>query len=121
MTALYDKGEYMDYIAMGKRVKDIRKRKGITQERLAELTGLSSAHISNIENAHTKVSLSSVVSIANALQISLDEIMCDSLEKSISTLVGGRADSLAELSIKEARILGETIDAMKKSFIKNRK
>lgn len=113
--------DYMDYITMGKRIKEIRKKKGITQEKLAELTGLSSAHISNIETAHTKVSLSSAVSIANALKISLDEIVGDSLVSRIGTYSDKAVDNLSECTITEVRIINDTLDALKRSLLKNRK
>lgn len=113
--------EYMDYLNLGKRIKDIRKKKGVTQEKLAEMTGLSSAHISNIETAHTKVSLSALVAIANALKVSLDEIVCDSLENSVGIYSNNISDNLSDCTVKEARIINETVDALKKTLIKYRK
>ncbi len=112
--------EAMDYITMGRRIKEIRTKKGVTQEKLAEITGLSSAHISNIETAHTKVSLTALVSIANALKISLDEIVCDSLENSTEIYTNSLAQKLDDCNIVETRIISETIDALKKSLKNNK-
>ena len=114
-------GNIMDYITLGKRIKEIRIKNGITQEKLAEITGLSSAHISNIETAHTKASLTSVVAIANALEASLDDIVCDSLNNKVRTYPDKAVDNLSECTIKEVRIINDTLDALKKSLIKNRK
>ena len=113
--------DYMDYETMGKRIKEIRIKKCFTQEELAEKTGLSSAHISNIETAHTKVSLTSLVAIANALEVSLDEIVRDSLVNMVGAYSDKAVDNLSECTIKEVRIINDTLDALKKSLIKNRK
>ena len=112
--------DYMDYEIMGKRIKEIRKKKMVTQEKLAELTGFSSAHISNIETAHTKASVASLVAIANALNVSLDDIVYDSLEKKVGIYSERVVDNLSECNVKEVRIINDTLDALKKSLIKNR-
>lgn len=51
----------------------------ITQEKLAELCNISVPHMSNIENANTKVSLPVLVDIANALNCTVDTLLCNSL------------------------------------------
>lgn len=40
----------LDGVMIGKRIKSVRKAKGLTQEQLAERCGCTSTHISNIEN-----------------------------------------------------------------------
>ena len=57
----------LDYKAIGKRIKIARIKADLTQERLSEIVGISPTHISNIETGTTKVSLTSIVSIANGL------------------------------------------------------
>lgn len=47
----------MDLLNFGKRVQQARKSKELTQEVLAEKTGLSVAHISGIENGRSAISL----------------------------------------------------------------
>ena len=46
-----------EIIAIGKRIKIIRNARKITQEKLAEMSELTLAHISNIENGHSKVNV----------------------------------------------------------------
>lgn len=75
----------LSYIALGKRIKQYRKDSNISQERLAELVDKSIQHISNIERGHTKASLSTIVDIANALDVSLNDLVCDSLKNSGSS------------------------------------
>ena len=65
----------IDYVLIGKRVKEARKQLKVSQAALAELTGLSVTYISHIETAYKKASLASLVSIANAAGISIDELL----------------------------------------------
>ena len=65
----------IDYVLIGKRIKETRTQLKLSQAALAELSGLSTRHIGHIETASKKASLSSLVSIANAVGISIDEIL----------------------------------------------
>ena len=60
----------IDYVLIGKRVKETRAQMKVSQATLAEMTGLSVTYISHIETAYKKASLTSLVSIANAAGIS---------------------------------------------------
>ncbi len=61
------------------RVRTIRKQMGLTQPVLSEKAGLSIQHISSVENAHTKAIIGTIAAIANALSVSADRLLCDSL------------------------------------------
>lgn len=65
----------INYALIGKRVRETRKQQKISQERLAELTGVSAGYISHIETARKKASLSILIRIANALGITVDELL----------------------------------------------
>ena len=56
----------IDYKKLGLRIKEIRISKDLTQENLAQMVDCNSSHISNVENAHTKVSLIALLATANA-------------------------------------------------------
>ena len=47
----------IDYYAIGQRIRQIRKARGLSQDQLAEQVGISTVHVSHIENANTKLSL----------------------------------------------------------------
>lgn len=72
----------IDYEKLGLKIKEIRINRGITQEKLAELVGCNTSHISNIENNHTKVSLNVLLSIANALNTSIDYLLSSQYQNS---------------------------------------
>ncbi len=60
---------------LSKRVKDLRNRKGLSQEELAENTGLSLRTIQRIENGETEPRGDSLKRLAMAFSVSPDEIV----------------------------------------------
>ena len=65
----------LNYKRIGKRVQLLRKTKHLSQASLAEMTGLSVAYISHIETATRKASLQSLISIAGALDVTIDQLL----------------------------------------------
>lgn len=61
----------MDMRALvGRNVKRIRERKGLTQERFAELSGFSQQYISGLENGRRNPSIVTLYELAKALGVS---------------------------------------------------
>lgn len=58
---------------IGARIKELRKRAGLTQEQLAELVGLDARHLSRLEVGRHFPSLISLERIASALNVALVE------------------------------------------------
>jgi transcriptional regulator with XRE-family HTH domain len=59
----------------GSRIKQFRSIKGITQEKLAELSGLSRQYIGDVERGVRNISLVNIQKIANALEIKLSKLL----------------------------------------------
>ena len=59
---------------LGKRIKELRKRKGLKQEKLAELVELEPTSISNIENGYNYPSFQNLEKIINALDVSFTDV-----------------------------------------------
>ena len=76
-----EKKDYVDYSLLGQRVRRARKKAKLTQAKLAEKVGVSIPTISHIETGTNKVSLELFVSIANALNVTPDELILDSVPK----------------------------------------
>ena len=72
----------LNYKLVGVRIKNARLTKNLTQEKLAELVGISPQHVSHIENGATKLSLPCLVAICSALNITADKLLMDSLPQS---------------------------------------
>lgn len=58
---------------LGKRLRELRKRKGINQEKLAELINVDPTTISNIENGKNYPSLINLENLLNVLDCSFLE------------------------------------------------
>ena len=71
----------IDYKALGAKIKEYRKKENITQEQLAEMADISLSHMSNVETASASVSLPALKLIADALDVTLDELLVDSYSK----------------------------------------
>lgn len=102
----------LDYKAIGKRIKIARIQADMTQDDFAVLIDKSNTHTSNIETGTTKVSLTTIVNIANALSVTVDDLLCDNLihakpqfERDIQQII----DSCDEYEI---RVLKETAQAV---------
>lgn len=58
---------------LGKRIKQIRKASKLTQDKIAEKTGLSVEYISRIERSVGQPSLRTLESLANALHVNVKD------------------------------------------------
>ncbi len=67
----------IDFEKIGQRIREVRISKGLTQAYVAAYAGVNTSHISNIENNRVKVSLTLLVNISNAMDISVDYLLSD--------------------------------------------
>lgn len=65
----------MDELALiGKKISEIRVKRGLTQENLAEMVHYSANHIAKLESARTNPSFNLLVNIARALKIEIKDL-----------------------------------------------
>ena len=102
----------LDFSFIGKRLREIRKYKNLTQEQLAEGVGVNVSHISNIENNRVKVSLTLLVKMCNALGVSVDYLLMNeyfspntALETELYNAVKGMTREKKELLLKIAKAI----------------
>lgn len=69
----------INYIALGKTIKAIRLDKKMTQKTLADKINISYSYLSYIESGSKSVSLEVLVSIADSLTVSIDDLLSPSL------------------------------------------
>ena len=106
----------LDYKAIGKRIKIARIKADLTQERLAEMVEISPTHMSNIETGTTRVSLTAIVSLANALSVAVDDILCASVVKSKVQFEKDIAGILADCDEYEIRMVKDMAQALKETL-----
>jgi transcriptional regulator with XRE-family HTH domain len=63
--------------AFGKTLKDLRKKRNLTQKQFSEITGLHINYIGMIERGERNPSLLNICIIANGFNLSLSELFKD--------------------------------------------
>ena len=106
----------LDYKMIGMRIRNIRKRAGISQEELAESVDISATHISHIENGSTKLSLTVLVNIASVLSVQIDELLFDHVSSSSDHIISNIIGSLSSCSKQQLKIINEIMSATIKSL-----
>ncbi|MGX4584449.1 helix-turn-helix domain-containing protein [Paenibacillus chitinolyticus] len=59
---------------IGKRIRDLRKERGLSQEQLGELANLNYTYIGGVERAETNISVLNLAKIASALNVGVYEL-----------------------------------------------
>lgn len=89
-------GSSMDYVDLGKRVRARRMELNWTQEHLAQEIGVSTSFVGHIERGSRKASIDTLVLLANAMEISTDDLLegsltvSDELVKPVKRLTKGQ-------------------------------
>lgn len=73
----------MDYRELGRRVRSQRAMCGLTQEELAEKSGISCSFVGHIERGEKKFSIGTLVALCNAMRISPNYLLQDSLDQEV--------------------------------------
>lgn len=106
----------LNYEAIGKRIRKIREEKGFSQDKLRIKANVSKTHISHIETGSTKLSLPTIVEIANALDTTVDPLLCDNLNFAAPILKKEIKDILSDCNVYELRVMIKTMSLIKDSF-----
>ncbi len=94
--------ENLDYVAVGRRIKNIRQKKQYSQQNIAEMTNISEKYISEIECGKKEGRLDIYARIAAALDVSIDEFIKDSVT-AYSTVFENNINSMYKQFGKERR------------------
>lgn len=78
--------ESINFEEIGRKLRELRVSKGLTQEYIANKANVNTSHISNIENNRVKISLTTLIYVCNALNTTIDYILNDEYIDSLSVL-----------------------------------
>lgn len=101
----------LNFEEIGKNIRASRIEQHYTQEYIADKIGVNVSHISNIENNRVKVSLTTLVAICNALNLTVDYILkneytaSDSIDREILKELASCSPEKKEKILKIIRIL----------------
>lgn len=111
----------LNYKAIGQRIKIARIKKDLTQEQVANVVGVTPAHMSNIETGTTRVSITTLVNIANLLSVTLNDLLCEDIiqaripfEKDIKEIIDTCSNSEVRIAKAVLRSVVETIKQIEK-------
>lgn len=110
----------LNFIIIGRRVKESRLQKGISQEDLAEQINMSVSYISRIESAKKQASLEALVRIANTLGITVDHLLYGNQANDPVEYLADMARLMEGCANFEKRIIYDIALATKKSLLENR-
>jgi transcriptional regulator with XRE-family HTH domain len=114
-TDEHDDGEVA--MALGERIREVRKERGWSQAELGEKVGTDSQHISRYENGRITPSVDALVRLAAALDVSTDYLLLDGVPRKVLDghnlgRLGGRLADLAELSDADQELVSQVIDGL---------
>ena len=97
---------------IGRRIQEIRKQKGLTQEQLAERVNISPHYLSALERGVYNIKLDLLVDILNVLNCSADEVFQDVVDSSSKIKASQLSEKLKGLPVHEQRKILEVIEIM---------
>ena len=101
---------------IGRRIKEIRSSKNLTQAELAEQANVSAPYISHIETETKQVSLITLIRIANALEVTVDTLLTGHQGSNADEYLADLDFLLKDCSSEEKRIIIDMISAIKKTL-----
>ncbi len=106
----------IDYKGLGLRIRAVRHKKKMTQERLAEAAGVGVTHISHIETGNTIPSLQVMVDIINALGCSADELFGVEVDQARPLVNNWLCELTEDCNNTEIKVISDMVISIKSSM-----
>ncbi|QTA78816.1 HTH domain-containing protein, Cro/C1-type [Desulfonema limicola] len=97
-------------LLLGRRIKSLRKKIGISQEDIAEKTAISSKYISEIERGHTNLSIDIAEEISEVLGVDLPALLDCKHEQHRDILTQQLYSSILNAPDKEFQIIFKIVN-----------
>lgn len=104
----------VDFSIIGKRLKEARKKKGLTQEQLVEKMGVSIAYLSKVETGKIHINLERLSEICGILDVTEGEILNGVANNSQKYLHSEFYELLRKCSPKEQKLAYEILQVISK-------
>lgn len=95
----------IDYEIIGKRIKETRLRKNLTQQNIAKKLNISVAFLSRVERGKSKINLERLVEISNLLNIQVSYLIDGSAKKSKIYLKNELNEILDKCTIEQRKFI----------------
>lgn len=97
--------------SLGRNIQRLRRAKGYTQQQLAEMVGISTNYLSDIERGKNSARIDKLVAVINALGCSADDIFEDVIDHAPDIDISAKAE---QLSPQQAAVVSAVIDALRR-------
>lgn len=104
----------VDFSIIGKRLKEARKKKGLTQEQLVEKMGVSIAYLSKVETGKIHINLERLSEICGILDVTEGEILNGVSNNSQKYLHSEFYELLRKCSPKKQKLAYEILQVISK-------
>lgn len=109
----------LNYGIIGKRIKEIRLGKKLTQEKLAEMCNLAVSHISRIESTKKRPSLECLVKLGDVLGVTVDAFLYRNQKNDFTGYKSELFEIIKDCDNYEKNVLLDIIKSAKKSLREN--
>lgn len=100
----------IDYKEIGKRIREERRKQKFTQEKLSEMADISVSFLSHVERGGRILSVETLAKLANALNITVEHIICGEFNYRPDMLPTEILDALNQMSSSQRKVF---LDIMK--------
>lgn len=101
-------------LLLGARIKELRKRAGLSQDQLAEQVGIESKYLSRLEVGKRSPSLDTLGRIADALRVEMKTLFDFSHHDAEATTPKGISAALAGASREDLKLIHKLVKAVLK-------
>ena len=112
----------VDYVALGEKIRKKRQSTGLSQDAVSEKIGLSESFYGHIERGDRKLSVESLVKIADYLDLSLDFLLMESklnhsnderLHSELDNIFRDKNQSQRDYLLSILKVLSDNIEKLK--------
>lgn len=110
-----DLGDLMNKLLLGDQIRRVRKEKGLTQEKLSELAGITPNYLGEIERGIKTPGTDVLAKLSEALQVSMDYLLRNEVESGKHYIYDELTRKLENLTPKQRKTAVDILEA----YIKN--
>lgn len=101
---------------LGRRIQKYRRKKNLSAERFAEIIDASVPYIRELERGAKTPSMKMFVTIVNTLEVTADELLCDSVEMDSQMLSNEFVDLINSCSNEKSKVIRAVIHSLVKEL-----
>ena len=115
----------LDYKLLGKRIREVRRKHDLTQEKLAEDINVTHPYIGQVERGERGISIENLVNLCNRLDVTVDYLLSDYYVKDHNEyykgqwakLMQSRADFEQDFVLSIVEAVLKNMDTYTESFV----